>query len=62
MSYLKFIQYIYLIFAAFFFYDAATKFKNNESYGLSLIIALVAIGMFFFRRHFYKKYQNRGQK
>ena len=59
MNYLKYIQYIYLIFGAFFFYDAATKFKNNESFGLSLIIGIVAIGMFFFRRHFYNKYQNK---
>ena len=59
MSYLKFIQYIYLIFAAFFFYDAATKFKNNESYALSLINSLITIGIFFFRSHLYNKYQNK---
>lgn len=59
MTYLKIIQYMYLIFAAFFFYDAATKFKNNESFGLSILIALVAVGMFFFRKHFYDKYQNK---
>lgn len=50
---------MYLIFAVFFFYQAANQFKNNEDYALSLIIGIVAVGMFFFRRHFYKKYQNK---
>jgi len=59
MTYLKLIQYMYLIFAAFFFYDAATKFTNNEDYAISLLIGVVAVGMFYFRRHFYKKYQNK---
>ncbi|CAM3830707.1 hypothetical protein FLCU109888_03975 [Flavobacterium cucumis] len=59
MTYLKFIQYIYIIFAGFFIYDAYMKFKNSEDYLLSLIIAGVAIGMFFFRRHFHNKYQNK---
>ncbi|MFD2908273.1 hypothetical protein ACFSX9_05950 [Flavobacterium ardleyense] len=59
MTYLKLIQYMYLIFAAFFFYNAAVQFTENESYWLSLLIGAVAIGMFFFRRHFYNKYQNK---
>ena len=59
MTYLKFFQYIYLIFAAVFIFDAYTKFQNKENYTLSLIIAAVAIGMFFFRRHFHNKYSNK---
>ncbi len=59
MTYLKLIQYMYLIFAAFFFYNAADQYTKNESYWLSLLIGVVAIGMFFFRRHFYNKYQNK---
>jgi hypothetical protein len=59
MNYLKFIQYFYLAFAAFFAYDAFAKFSHQESYFLSIIIALVSLGMFFFRRHFYNKYQNK---
>ena len=49
---------MYLVFAGFFIYDAYTKALNDEDYWLSVIIALVAIGMFFFRRHFYNKHQN----
>lgn len=59
MTYLKIIQYVYLVFAAFFLYDAFDKYQNGKKYWLSIIIAVVAIGMFFFRRHFQNKYQNR---
>lgn len=62
MTYLKFIQYICLIFAGFFFYDAFKKYSEGRPFNdvlLSIIIAIVAIGMFFFRRHFQNKFQNR---
>lgn len=62
MTYLKFIQYMYLLFAGFFVYDAFKKFEEGRPLNdilLSLIIALVAVGMFFFRRHFQNKYQNK---
>ncbi|WP_396137708.1 hypothetical protein [Flavobacterium sp.] len=59
MNYLRLVQYFYLAFAAFFAYDAFAKFTNNENYVLSILIALVSLGMFFFRRHFYNKYQNK---
>lgn len=57
MTYLKLIQYLYLVFAAVFIYDGIAKIQKGESYALSFIVAAVAIAMFFFRRHFYKKYQ-----
>ncbi|NHM04834.1 hypothetical protein [Flavobacterium celericrescens] len=59
MNYLKIVQYFYLAFAAFFAYDAFAKYNNDESYFLSILIAAVSLGMFFFRRHFYNKYQNK---
>lgn len=62
MTYLKFIQYMYLLFAGFFVYDAFKKYDEGRPLNdilLSLIIALVAVGMFFFRRHFQNKYQNK---
>ncbi len=59
MNYLRLVQYFYLAFAAFFAYDAFAKFTNNENYVLSILIALVSLGMFFFRRQFYNKYQNK---
>ena len=62
MAYLKFIQYIYLIFAVFFLYDAFRKYQEGKELSdiaLSLIIAAVSVGMFFFRRHFHNKYQKK---
>lgn len=59
MKYLKFTQYIYLAFAGFFIYDGITKMSTDESPWLSFVIAVVAIFMFFFRRSFYTKFENR---
>lgn len=62
MTYLKIIQYVYLAFGLFFFFDAYSKYSNGENPYLSLIIGVVAIGMFFFRRNFQNKQQNRNNK
>lgn len=59
MKYLKFTQYIYLAFAGFFIYDGIMKLNTEESPWFSFIIAVVAIFMFFFRRNFSKKFEDR---
>lgn len=60
MKYLQFTQYIYLVFAVFFIYDAITKMNSkDESYLLSFGIAAVCVFMFFFRRSFFNKAKNR---
>lgn len=59
MAYLKIIQYVYLAFSVFFIYNAFVQYKAGESYWLSIFIALMALGMFFFRRHYYNKNQKR---
>uniref|UniRef100_UPI004049E59D hypothetical protein n=1 Tax=Flavobacterium sp. TaxID=239 RepID=UPI004049E59D len=59
MTYLKIIQYLYLSFGVFFLYDAYVKYSENENPYLSLLIAAVAIAMFFFRKHLFNKQQNR---
>ncbi|CAM3592829.1 hypothetical protein FLGE108171_04910 [Flavobacterium gelidilacus] len=56
MSFLKLFQYVYIIFAAFFVYDAYVKYQNNESVTMSLLLAAAAVFMFFFRRRFNNKY------
>ncbi|CAM3931618.1 MULTISPECIES: hypothetical protein [Flavobacterium] len=63
MNYLKFTQYVYLLFAAFFLYDGVTKLMNPAlgSPWLSFIITAVAIFMFFFRRKFSKKFDDRNK-
>ena len=63
MNYLKFTQYIYLVFGAYFIYDGVTKL-NDPSTGnpwFSFIIAALAIFMFFFRRKFAKKFEDRNK-
>jgi hypothetical protein len=59
MNYLKYTQYVYLVFSGFFIYDGFTKVNTDQSPWLSFIIAAVAIFMFFFRRSFAKKFENR---
>ena len=62
MKYLKFTQYIYLIFALFFIYDGFMKLNTEETPWLSFIIAAVAIFMFFFRRKFANKFEDRDRE
>lgn len=63
MNYLKYTQYIYLVFGALFIYVGITKINTPESPWLSFIIAAVAVFMFFFRRKFAKKFEdNSNQK
>jgi uncharacterized membrane protein len=59
MNYLKYTQYFYLLFAGFFAYDAFTKYTNNESFYLQIFFVVLAVFMFFFRRKFAKKFEDR---
>ena len=59
MGYMKYTQYVYLLFAAFFVYDGFSKLgEGNDKPWLSFIIAGMAIFMFFFRRRFLKKIED----
>lgn len=56
----KFFQYAYLIFAALFLYDAFAKYTTTgEIAYASLLLGATAIFMFFFKRKFSKKFENR---
>ena len=61
MKYTKDIQYVYILFAVFFIYDAFVRYQNNQNFTISILFALLATFMFFFKRRFYNKYKN-GQK
>ena len=56
----KFFEIAYLAVAAFFLFEAVRlwNIERSQSY-LFLFFAAVGIFMFFFRRHFRRKYQNR---
>lgn len=63
MTYMKYTPFIYLIFAGYFIYDSITKWNDPQATPvLSLLIAGLAIFMFFFRRKFAKKMADRNNK
>lgn len=63
MGYLKYTQYVYIVFAIYFLYDGFTKLnEENDTAALSFVIAGMAIFMFFFRRRFVKKFDDRNKK
>ena len=60
MKFSKFFEFAYLVVGVFFLYEAFTDWgqEGSRSY-LLLFLAVLAIFMFFFRRHFRHKYGNR---
>lgn len=62
MKLLQFFQYVYLFFAVLFIYDALTNIgKDNSRVIISLVFAALAIFMFFFRKRFRKKFEDRNK-
>ena len=63
MKLLKLFQYAYIIFAALFLWDAITNWSTdrNRSY-MSLVFTAIAIFMYFFRKRFGKKFEDRNNK
>lgn len=57
-----FIEYAYLVAAVFFTYEAVNNWNSdpNKSY-LFLFFVAIAIFMFFFRRNFRKKMEERNK-
>jgi hypothetical protein len=63
MGYLKYTQYVYILFALFFTYEGIMKLNaGDESYPFYFVIAGMATFMFFFRRRFLNKYNDRNKK
>jgi hypothetical protein len=60
---LKIFQYAYLIFAGLFIYDAVNKWstERNMAY-VSVFFAALAIFMYFFRKRFKKKFEDRSKQ
>ena len=60
MKYSKIFQYAYLVFAVLFAYDAIAKYLNTGEISYpSILLAALAVFMFFFRKKFSKKFENR---
>lgn len=63
MKALKIFSYFYLIIALLFIYDAVDKIiRGDNNFWLSIVIAAVAIFMFFFRKKSLKKFGDNNQK
>lgn len=63
MNYLKYTQYVYLVFAIYFTVDGIMKWNESEDKPwLNFMIAAMAVFMFFFRRSFSKRIENRNKK
>ena len=62
MNFLKYTSYLYLAFGIYFLYEGFTKWNTNENPILSFVIAGLAIFMFFFRRKFSKKFEDRNKQ
>lgn len=60
MKFSKFFEIAYLAVAVFFIYEVFRIWdsERNRAY-VFIFLAAIAIFMFFFRRHFRKKYGNR---
>ena len=60
MKYSKIFKYAYLVFAILFIYDTIVKYINaGEIAYPSILLAALAIFMFFFRSRFSKKFENK---
>lgn len=59
----KIFQYAYIAFAVLFFYDAITKWSEDRTGAyISLGLTALAVFMFFFRKRFSKKFEDRNNK
>ncbi|WP_338408831.1 LPXTG cell wall anchor domain-containing protein [uncultured Flavobacterium sp.] len=63
MKYLQYTQYIYLVAAVLFALKTAEIWdQDNDQHFLFLGITLLSVFMFFFRRRFSKKFEDRNNK
>lgn len=61
MKILQYTQYIYLIFFVVFLYEAFEKYQAGDAPWLVLLLAGMSLFMFFFRRRFAQKMQQRNK-
>lgn len=60
MKIFKFFQYAYLLFAILFIYVAIEKYVNEQIIDyISILLAATAVFMFFFRKKFNKRFENK---
>lgn len=64
MNYLRFTQYAYLIAGLVFAVDAFIKYQEEETNKaiISAIFAVIGVFMFFFRRNYANRFDQRNKK
>ena len=64
MGYFKYVPYLYLVIAGFFVYSGIMGIVENQTANavISFGFSAVAVFMFFFRRRFQNKFQDRAPK
>jgi len=62
MKVYKIIAYVYLVFGLFFLYDAYVAYSNDADYLIKILLAGLAIFMFFFRLRTLKRYPQNKQE
>ncbi len=62
MKLLKFLQYAYLFFFALFLYDAVSNWNVDRGRAyMSLFFSAIAVFMYFFRKKYRKRFEDRGK-
>ncbi|GAB1856916.1 hypothetical protein MHTCC0001_17520 [Flavobacteriaceae bacterium MHTCC 0001] len=60
MKYTKFFPYVYLVFGILFLFDAVMSYNDTGKVAYpKVLLGATAVFMFFFRRKFNKKFENR---
>ncbi|HZW63082.1 MAG TPA: hypothetical protein VFF15_05475 [Flavobacteriaceae bacterium] len=63
MKVFKFFQYAYLLFALLFLYDTVTRWSEGGTRRyISLLFAVLALFMFFFKKKFNKRFEKNKDK
>lgn len=61
-KYFKYFEYAYLVIAVFFLYEAFNVWDTEPGRAYFCVFFVVmAVGMYFFKRRFRKKYEQRNQ-
>lgn len=63
MTFLKFFQYAYLVIAVLFLYEAVIAWNTNRNRAyMSIFFVVLALFLFFFRRKFRKRFEDRSKQ
>ena len=64
MKLLGFFQYVYLVFAVLFLYDAYSQWSSDNGTRalMSFLLAALAVFIFFFRKRFRKRFEDKNKQ